>query len=765
MDKDSPYDVPSLASLHNLYEVVFMDTSGLVNMMANLLTEDFLLLKHEATLALHMLNSSSVDSFEFLFMKNVEFYQAYDQILSIRLKKRDLKRILEKEPNFRNDLMDSLGDLRQLSWSAVLKLLKRGLGDRVKLLVPARGVESVWSTDLSPPKLKSSLMVGFVINQIASKALLTRGPSADDPGCEAFRNFWGKKSNLRRFQDGSFHEAVLWGDSKQPVAERRLFPGLISKYLLNLHYGLKKNLHYICSKTESVLQLENVSLDFAYGTGEEATFHVIQAYDGLTRKLRSLDLPLKITSVQSVSDVNRHTRVFPPLSRSLRTSKVGLAVEDSHLEFLDMASETPLFNYAIKVNVFLETSGKWPDDLIAIQAIKAEFYKTMASLLKKDKINVVPFPGLLQILWEGFVFHVKVCYRREIYLSRLVEKCEGILREEDTNDAIALEQQLEILPRLNTALASVQADHSSFGCGVRLAKRWLGSQLLLPHIPHIAVELLIAHLCTSPAPYDAPHTPHILFLRFLSLLATTDWKTTPILLNLRDTFSVEDVTEIHRRFTSERSSLPEMFIATAYELRGLSTLPDMEYRYKLTSFWTEESPSLQILYRCKQLASASLNFCTRTMLKPNADIKTIFRPCLNDFDVIMKLHSSQLSRREEALDQETFTSKLIHPYKHHSQEIMPVVMFDPAQLYLEELRDAFDHLALFFHDEHGGDIIGVVWRPTSLKKQELKIANYEGHQLTGIKNTKQIPNMEAILSDFEVMGMGLVQRITVNNKA
>lgn len=53
-----------------------------------------------------------------------------------------------------------------------------------------------------------------------------------------------------------------------------------------------------------------------YGTGEEATTLAIQAFDRLARKLRSLELPLKITTVHSTSEVSRHARVFPPLGKN-----------------------------------------------------------------------------------------------------------------------------------------------------------------------------------------------------------------------------------------------------------------------------------------------------------------------------------------------------------------------------------------------------------------------------------------------------------------
>ena len=62
----------------------------------------------------------------------------------------------------------------------------------------------------------------------------------------------------------------------------------------------------------------------------------------------------------------------------------------------------------------------------------------------------------------------------------------------------------------------------------------------------------------------------------------------------------------------------------------------------------------------------------------------IFRPPLDHYDVIIHLHSRLLPRRAQALD------KGKHPAEEASLSrpsvLLPVVNFDPAQLYLKELK-------------------------------------------------------------------------------
>lgn len=40
--------------------------------------------------------------------------------------------------------------------------------------------------------------------------LVDLGPPADSPDAAAFRQLWGERAELRRFQDGSIREAVAW---------------------------------------------------------------------------------------------------------------------------------------------------------------------------------------------------------------------------------------------------------------------------------------------------------------------------------------------------------------------------------------------------------------------------------------------------------------------------------------------------------------------------------------------------------------------------
>lgn len=79
----------------------------------------------------------------------------------------------------------------------------------------------------------------------------------------------------------------------------------------------------------------------------------------------------------------------------------------------------------------------------------------------------------------GYFFRVQVCYLREIYLQRLVQTSEGDWKEQETAAASQLELDIEILPRLTTAIARFIIDtiFTFFWGGVR--GRGLGHFIVL----------------------------------------------------------------------------------------------------------------------------------------------------------------------------------------------------------------------------------------------------------------------------------------------
>ncbi|XP_076032769.1 nucleolar protein 6 Mat89Ba [Oratosquilla oratoria] len=756
-----PEGGPTLQQFHEAYEVVFVDNTGFVNLAAMLSRADFCRLKHEAGRALQVLDRHTEDNFEMLFISRVDFLQSFDQILCIKLNKEDIKNAIRCSPQeLEGKLMDNGGDLRRPGWASILTTLRNGLGERVVLLATKNNGSAVWPLEECPPVLETHLTLGLLLDPVHAIGLLTKGPASETPEAGVFQSFWGDKCSLRRFQDGSFHEAVLWAEPTEPVSKRRLISGAIVKYLLSRHFSINK-VHYVASQLEEVIGLPQSLVDIRYGTGEESTSAAIKACDSLSRVLRSLELPLSITSINPTSDVHRHARVFPPLGPHKRNGKKKKHLTGFYSGCM-LSSKQP-----IDVLVFLEVSGKWPDDIKAVQAVKAQFYLEMAKQLSKHQVETQASPQHLYIIWEGYIFRIEIGYRKEIYLRRLVENPEGDYKEQDTESSMQLEKRLEMIPRLTSAIASVQSSHPSFSCTVRLSKYWVASQMLSCHMPDLATELLVAHLYLNPGPHSAPATPHVGFLRFLQLLAHCDWTSTPILVNLNDEFLIKDLAEIQRRFSSQRSVLPAMFIATPFDMRGPSEVVDQEdkdKRYKLLSSWTKANPSLQIIYRLKQLAAAALKFIDINLLSGKVDMKTIFKSSMNIYDVVINLSEKVICETAEANDNQTEeTMKVKPPLLPQKRKDQPGPVLNPIQHYARILTECYGDYALFFRNELNGPAVGVVWRPKITEPEPFKVNKLCGHLFSGVKEVEQVPNIPAFLEDFEVLGQGFVTSVTTKS--
>ena len=122
-------------------------------------------------------------------------------------------------------------------------------------------------------------------------------------------------------------------------------------------------------------------------------------------------------------------------------------------------------------------------------------------------------------------------------------------------------------------------------------------------------------------------------------------------------------------------------------------------------------------------------------------LQVVFREPLDDYDALIHLDKKHVPRSAQAVDA-TPTSCHTHGTKH-AHNTMPVVNFDPVQLYLQELevhththtlihtlllitsliitQEAFSEFAFFFYDQYGGSFIAVVWKPDAFAPQPFKV--------------------------------------------
>uniref|UniRef100_A0A8C8D3U6 Nucleolar protein 6 n=1 Tax=Oncorhynchus tshawytscha TaxID=74940 RepID=A0A8C8D3U6_ONCTS len=738
---------PSLAEFHTAFQVVFVDPSGHLNMCADMTACTYKQVQHEASLSLQFWDDPTVDGFHALLMTPKPMIRTSDHVFQLC----ELVKLqcCCKKLNLLSELMDHSGNYVLTALPFILSLLQRGLGQRVRLLTHSLTPDP--ESDAPKHNAQPPLSFGLLLNPEQTASVLERGPPADSPKAEEFRQLWGSRSELRRFQDGDITEAVVW--EGETTCQKRLVPRqLITHLLLSL-------LLSHADIPESCVRYIGGMLDDVIKVGREVeSLKVVQSYDDLSRKLWTLEgLPLSITSVQGAHPALRYTQVFPPVPLKLDYSffdreKLSRSLVPHEVK------PCPVYITPIQVICHMEGSGKWPHDRVAIRHIKAAFHISLGELLTQHHhYTCQPSPTHLDVWKDGLVFRIQVAYHREPQVLRESVSPEGLLIVRDNAEAQALEMATMQRPLLTSTLHGLQQLHPCFGAVCRLAKRWLGAQLFSDDITEDTADLLVASLFLQPAPFTPPGSPQVGFLRFLHLLSSFDWRNNPLVVNLNSQLTAADYTEIKNDFIASRESLPVMFMATPSD--------------KKVSIWTSRGLSLcaQMLQRVVMVAAESLKILEPQLMDTSQiqDVRVshshvVMRPPLDPYDVLIHLSPKQVPLLSQAVDppHATFSRGILAGRVANTGGALPVIDFNPVTHYLAELRDAFGDLALFFYDPYGGTVIAVLWKPKAFTPLPFKTSQMVARRVeVSGEEAHTVPNVEAILEDFRVMGQGLVKSV------
>ncbi|XP_026727595.1 nucleolar protein 6 [Trichoplusia ni] len=733
---------PSIDDFHKHFPVVFVDKTGYYNILWQMNRGTYSALKRECALAVEMLDNGKINSFLPLFMTPVRPLMKFDHLLRFKNLSQIKESVLSKTS--RESKVNYGVEQLSLVADVLYTLLAKGLGNRVDLIQPIIEDDFSWPIKKTLDKARAGvdpkLSFGFILNPENAMNVVEKGPPANLPEAEQFRAFWGDKSELRRFQDGSITETCVWEGEAQ--AERRTVTKQIVDYLMKLKYGIAPSQLFQVS-----WQLEGLLARRGAGAGpEEGSLRALQAFDLLRRDLRQLtQLPLDISAVYGVSPIFSYSCPVPALPRAAPHNpwKRGNSclVKDITRDGLPVLPEyTPV----CKAVVELGHSGKWPGEIHAFRCLKAAFHLQIAeSLTKQYSLPTQASPTHIDVLKNGLVFRLEIAHPKEITLLRR-EKENGVVKYRESEESERLQNETVLLPKLRGALHGLHQKHPSFGATCCLFKRWLSSHLLSdPHFPCLVADLMVAAVFLQPQPSQPPASPTVGLYRVLRLLTDFDWARDVIVLDFNDDLTREDITKLEQQFSPESPGSPR--IVSAYDPPGLA----------------RPRPDARVLARARALAAATLRYVEGSLLTEYRDnILPMFVPSLAGYDVLIHLHRPLVPHCLERVDSPPRLQKLPETPGH---EVIPVVEFHPVLKYLEELRSAYSEFALFFHDLYGGEVIAVLWTPDIKEDREFQLTNATGLKPIPSKGeTKYRVNVQALIEDFRILGQGLVKDITVN---
>ncbi|KAJ3020011.1 UNVERIFIED_CONTAM: hypothetical protein HDU68_010401 [Siphonaria sp. JEL0065] len=803
-----PIDHPdfSAQSFTKQFDCVIVDSTGRINLAAFVNASTLNHLQFEARASLKLFNDLGGDRFDSLFLKNLtEPIGYYDLVIRV-------DKIPSSFAAYKSGIQLDFPSKRQFFSHFVTRLLKLAIKSRTHLIkVTDVNQQSAiaWEVDEDTPDddEESAVFIGLILNPETACEPVEQGPASGEDAklVENFRRIWGTKSSLRRFNDGSIVESVVWetdGTSEGNV----LITGQMASYLVGRHVSvLAEDISFWGGQFVDLLK------EFGGHTAKSEAEKRIspftaatEAFNAFAKAIKGLEgIPLDVTGVVPCDSGLRSSSVFIP-----QPALAG--VETSRL--------TPILKDSLEVLIDFESSTKWPDTIPALQNMKLAFYIKLAELIASNlsgALATVTKPDLVDLtsgylnvrMPSGYSFRARMRTGLEIPMSAKALRIAQSTQEPSViQPAVA---RFHAVDKVYRAIAShshrfqnVHYRYTQLSTTVRLVKRWLAAHWLAPHFTEEAIEILVVKVFVEHAPYPtAPACAFTGFMRVLELLWKWDFEGEPLIVEFeKNELTTEKRAEIRFNFngkTDQEQEEAEAAAAQGGEDEGavvpkkkavvhLSTLDDLT-----GVFWTQDGPSLIVLKRVKQLAKASFKLLKEAvMVGDDEEVVKIFITPTEGYDYIIQLDVSKLSKYhqnisydEEALPKSKSKFKNLaalnkDPLQRFLEE------FNPVEKYLVDLQRAFGETMAFFYDVNGGDRIGVLlnkkivvplqpWKvnlPYSVKPvleddQEDSTSTKKGKK-DGDKKKKEkkkkamvAPDYASIGAEIERLGLGLVQSV------
>ena len=563
------------------------------------------------------------------------------------------------------------------------ELLSNGLGDRVNLICPSSAYQNTWSTDIATPSTDRARAISFglLLNPDQSFRTVDKGPSTErKEEAAAYRQFWGKKAELRRFQDGSILETLIWAqDSEQSVAEQ------IIRYIVQYHLG---------HEAMHSLDIRQNMLDGYISDPEPPIVAppIFSAFETLEKDIRAMEgLPLQIRHISPAGAELRYASLAGSPKRPL-TQRIS--------------SMPP-----VDVCVQFEGSTRWPHDLVAVQRTKIAFLLKVGELLEtniegltariaqeNEKYKLLNSSFLDVIYSNGAAFRMRIHHEHELVMlnNALKDKTQDAGGRENIAQAVAAYKRTFVQAAAHTqAVRKLCTRHPLISPSMRLMKKWRDSHLLSSYVSDELIEILTIRTFVSPYPYQAPGSLTTAFFRTLSFIAIWDWHNDPLIVDLSGAMTLRDIDAIKLRFEGWRKIDPAMnriamFVASNIDPEGVT--------------WTEMNPSKVVAARFTGLARAAYDLAKKQGM--NVQAEALFTPAIFEFDFIIYLDAGS-AKWSERSKKKTAGFKNLELERPRDTRFLD---YNPINIYLEELRSLYGNQVMFFYGNESSKIAGL-WNP------------------------------------------------------
>ncbi|KAI1999712.1 U3 snoRNP protein [Ophidiomyces ophidiicola] len=712
-DKDltNPFIVLNMDTPHKIvsskYPVLFDGKRGL-NLLYKMTPWSYQLLRYEARMTLKMLNDPAPRCFDHTFIKRADYALCrFDQVVTLKS----------------NIILASAFDSFSYC-NSIYNMLSEALGDRAKLIHIT--CDDTFQWHVGPGKAYTetkAVVVGLILNSDTCSRIVDRGPTADDKQAGlTFRKFWGSKAELRRFNDGTIAESLVWSDHH---ADGSISQQIIA-HILGLHFGLQlltgPNLF---EESHSIQNIAKSTLIFK---------PILEALRSLENTLRDIQgLPLAFRQLYGANPALRYSSLGNPTTQQLSLCPIDVILQ-------------------------LEGSSRWPDDLAAIQATKLSFLTRIGELLGQSR-NAMPCKigleshstrvqnvAFLDISSSPLAtFRLRIAYEREQELLENQLRDYSLTKWKKEEAALALlchqrsfSQQVQHTQAFQTLATRFPVLSST----IRVFKLWVNSHLLKGYFCDELLELLVCHVFLHPSPWSTPCTVANGLLRTLHLLANWNWQQEPLVLHIDDSLTHQDLNNISAKFTSWRKIDPLMntvsfFIASTLDHSGV--------------IWSRQAkPPRVIALRLQSLAKAAMEVVKQQGI--DLRFSQLFYSRNRNFDFLLCINPKFVN------DNRPVYRNL--PNSNHISGRAAVVHF------INELHRLYGSHILFFYDFEERNIVAGLWKPQSIKPRTFGLKlSYSSTPATGPEAGENmvVLRKDATLHAIATLGGDLIEKVQVNS--
>lgn len=711
-------------------------------------------LRSEAKASVEMLSDSVFDQFDATFILRTELLKfRYDATLEIPLSSLQLA---SADEGYQQRLKDITRKIHNS--------LTRALTDRIISLSITLPVEEDWSITSRRPQENQlkSILVNFATDSANANRTVDHGPSAENKQeAAAFRKFWGEKAELRRFKDGSILESIVWStkDASVSIIEQ------IVLYVVKQHVGAQAA-EQANFTNDAFAQL--VSAGRIQGASGVTPFlSIMNAFAAMEKDIRDLeDLPLQLRHIRAADSQLRYSSIEPPVAGHSPASVV--------LQF--------------------EGSGRWPDDLCAIQRTKIAFLLRLSELLTDLESGYVARIGLenpsqpaqnqafLDVTASsGFTFRIRIYHDREptLFDRQIKDKSLDAPSRESAAASLALyKREFVNSPLHSQVLQTLCTRFPALSPSIRLTKKWFASHLLTPHFSPELIELLVVRTFLQPHPWPVPATATTGFLRTLAWISRWDWRHVPLIVDFSSTFSANpadledtshkgmkaaDLERLQTRFEAWRRIDPAMnrvvlFAATNLDEEGTTwtdkAKPEKVVAARLTALAKAATQAVRAdedRLLARSIHAGAAHAQAQDLLEP----ESLFATNTAEYDIVISIAAKHSLAKKRSSSTQFKNLDLQKSLRAGASVPLP-------QLFAQELLDVYGDAVLWFWDPEALDRIVGLWNPVVTGQRGWKVKPGWNSEPIKVKEGVEIKaNRAAIVHEIRRLGGDLVKGIEV----